>query len=176
MSVVDLEPVSYPPLSLGRPRGRWRRVRLGLIARWRAWELDGQLAAGASPASSGLLAMRAERLTSRCFRERVAGGLTRTVRDAEAGALSFSAAARPHRSEVIAARTVLATLDRRLRGAEPVTAQGVALLESLLTDGTSPLYVPTEPGALGSRLRAAAAALEPTTRHDPVRAGQETLR
>ncbi|MBV8998793.1 MAG: hypothetical protein JO304_07020 [Solirubrobacterales bacterium] len=67
-------------------------------------------------------------------------------------------------------------MDRRLRGAEPVTAQGVALLESLLTDGTSPLYVPTEPGALGSRLRAAAAALEPTTRHDPVRAGQETLR
>jgi len=122
--------------------------------------------------------MRAERLTSRCFRERVAGGLTRIVRDAEAeaGALSFSAAVRPHRSEVIAARTVLATLDRRLRGAEPVTAQGVALLESLLTDGTSPLYVPTEPGALGSRLRAAAAALEPTTRHDPVRAGQETLR
>ena len=80
------------------------------------------------------------------------------------------------RREVIAARTVLATLDRRLRAAEPVSAQGIALLESLLTDGASPLYLPTEPGALGSRLRAAAAALEPPARHDPVRVGQETLR
>ena len=175
MSVVDLEPVSYPPLSLGRPGGRWRRVRLGLIARWRAWELDGQLAAGVSPASGALLAVRAQRLTSRCFRDRVADGLTRTVRDAEAGALSFSAAVRPHRGEVIAARTVLTTLERRLRGAEPVSAQGVALLEWLLTDGTSPLYVPTEPGALGSRLRAAAAALEPPVRHARIVVDQERV-
>jgi len=76
----------------------------------------------------------------------------------------------------MAARTVLATLGRRLRAPEPVSPRGVALLESLLTDGTSPLYLPTERGALGSRLRAAAAALEPRPRHDPVRAGQEVLR
>ena len=176
MSVVDLDPVSSPPLSLGRPGGRWRRIRLGLIARWRARELDDQLAAGANPSSSEFLEIRAQRLTSRCFRERVAGGLTRAVRDAEASALSFSAAVRPHRREVIAARTVLATLDRRLRGAEAVSAQGVALLESLLTDGTSPLYMPAEPGALGSRLRSAAAALEPTGRHARVTVGQESLR
>ena len=79
----------------------------------------------------------------------------------------FSAAVRPDRREVIAARTVLATLDRRLRAAEPVSARGVALLESLLTDGTSPLYRPAELGALGSQLRAAAAALEPPARPDP---------
>ncbi|HET7048210.1 MAG TPA: hypothetical protein VFI54_08090 [Solirubrobacteraceae bacterium] len=70
---------------------------------------------------------------------------------------------------------MLATLDRRLRAPEPVTAHGVALLESLLTDGTSPLYHPAEPGALGSHLRAAAAALELPIRADPVRADQETL-
>jgi hypothetical protein len=174
MSVADLEPISYSPVSLRRGGGRWRRVRLSLIARWRAGELDRQLAAGASPADSTLLAVRAERLTSRRFRERVAAGLTRAVRDA--GACGFSAAVRPHRHEVMAARTVLAALDRRLRGAEPVTAQGVALLEALLTDGTSALYLPTEPGALGSRLRAAAAALEPLGRDDPARAGHETVR
>jgi hypothetical protein len=39
-----------------------------------------------------------------------------------------------------------------------------AMLLMLLTDGTSPLYRPDEPGALGSRLRAAAAALEPSDR------------
>jgi hypothetical protein len=106
----------------------------------------------------------------------VAAGLTRAVRDAEAGTSGFSAAVRPYRREVIAARTVLATLDRRLRGVEPVSAQGVALLESLLIDGTSPLYVHIEPGALGSRLRAAAAALEPAEPIGPVRAAQEILR
>jgi hypothetical protein len=152
-------------------------VRLWLIAGWLAAELDRQLAAGASPAASAVLAVRAQRLTSRRVRERVAAGLTRAVRDAEARTVGFSAAVRPDRREVVAARTVIATLDHRLRGAEPVSAQGVALLQSVLTDGTSPLYLPSERGALGSRLRAAAAALEPAVaRHNPVGAGQETLR
>ena len=64
---------------------------------------------------------------------------------------------------------MLATLERRLRAPEPVSAQGIAMLESLLTDGASPLYLPTEPGELGSRLRAAAAALEPP--RDTTRSG-----
>ncbi len=175
MSVADLERISYPPLSLPRGEGWWSRVRLTLIASWRAAGLDRQLAEGTSPGASALLAIRGERLTSRRYRARVAAGLARAVRDAEATKHGFSAAVRADRREVIAARTVLATLDRRLRAAEPVSAQGVAVLESLLTDGASPLYLPTEPGALGSRLRAAAAALEPPARHDPIRVGQETL-
>jgi hypothetical protein len=106
---------------------------------------------------------------------RVAAGLARAVRDAEATTRGLTAAVRPDQHEVIAARTVLATLDLRLRAPEPVTAHGVALLEWLLIDGTSPLYHPAEPGALGSQLRAAAAALELPARNDPVRVGQETL-
>lgn len=176
MSVADFQPISYPPLALRRGGSRWRGVRLALIARWRAGELDRQLAAGANPAASPLLAIRGQHLTGRRFRARVAEGLSRSVRDAEARAPGFSAAARPHRCEVTAARMVLATLDRRLRSAEPVSAQGVALLELLLTDGTSALYLPSEPGALGSRLRAAAAALEPCAPRDSARVVQETLR
>ena len=176
MSVADLERISYPSLSLRPARSVWRRLRLALIAGWRAGELDRQLAAGASPSADALLAIRARRLTGRRHRARVAAGLARTVRDAEATTRGFSAAVRPDRREVIAARTVLATLERRLHGPEQVSARGVALLESLLTDGTSPLYRPAEPGALGSRLRAAAAALEPVALRDPVRAAQETLR
>jgi hypothetical protein len=175
MSVADLEPISYAPFALPRGGGRWRRIRLELIAGWRAGELDHQLAAGASPVGSALLAIRAQRLTSRRVRERVAAGLARAVRDAETTTRGFSAAIRPHRSEVSAARTVLATLDRQLRAPAPVSARGVALLESLLSDGTSPLYQPGERGALGSRLRAAAAALEPPARHDPVCLGRERL-
>jgi hypothetical protein len=172
MSVADLDHISYPPLSL-RPRaGRRRRLRLALIACWRAGALDSRLAAGASPGADALLAIRAKRLTSRRYRARMAAGLARAVRDAEATTCRFSAAVRPDRREVFAARTVLATLDRRLRAAEPVGARGIALIESLLTDGASPLYQPTEPGALGSRLRAAAAALEPPGRHDALRAGE----
>ena len=107
---------------------------------------------------------------------RVGAGLAGAVRDAETTTHGFSAAVGPDRREVVAARAVLATLDRRLRAPEPVTAHGVALLGLLLTDGTSPLYQPAQPGALGSQLRAAAAALEPPARSDPVPVGQETLR
>ena len=71
---------------------------------------------------------------------------------------------RPDRREVLAAATVLTAIDDRLRGFEPVTGQGVALLQSLLTEPDSPLYLRGECGALGSRLRAAAAALEPRGR------------
>ena len=180
MSVADLDRVSYPPLSLRREGGQWSRIRLALIASWRAAELDRQLAAGASPDTSALLAIRGRRLTGERYRARVAAGLARAVRDAEATTHGFSAAIRTDRREVIAARTVLATLERRLRAAEPVNAQGVALLDSLLTDGVSPLYRPAKSGVLGSRLRAAAAALEPPARHDPVPVvpvpvGDETL-
>ena len=151
-------------------------MRLALISGWHADELDDQLAAGASPGASAILTIRSERLISRRYRARVAAGLARVVRDAEATTRGFSAAVRPDRREVIAARTVLATLDRRLRAAEPVSPRGVAMLQSLLTDGASPLYRPTEVGALGSRLRAAAAALEPLARNESVRVGRETVR
>jgi hypothetical protein len=177
MSVADLQRLSYASGRRSRAtgRGRGRRIRLALVARWRAGELDRQLAAGADPDAAALLAIRGRRLTSRGHRARVAAGLARAAEDAVAIPHAFSAAVRPDAREVAAARVVLATLDRRLRAPEPVSARGVALLESLLTDGTSPLYRPTEPGALGSRLRAAAAALEPPARHARVRIGQETL-
>jgi len=174
MSVADLERISYPRLRFPAGRGPWRRIRLTLIAGWQSGELDGQLAAGVSPGTSALLTIRGERLISRRHRARVAAGFARAVRDAEATTRGFSAAVRPDRREVIAARTVLAALDRRLRAAEPVSPRGVAMLESLLTDGMSPLYRPAQSGALGSRLRAAAAALEPPARPRPVRADQET--
>ena len=150
-------------------------MRLTLIAGWHAAELDRQLAAGVNPSVSALLAIRGERLSSRRYRARMAAGLGRAIRDADPTRTGFSAAVRPDRREVIAARTVLGALDRRLRSPEPVSPQGVALLASLLTDGTSPLYRPGEPGALGSRLRAAAAALEPLEQHETPRVRQETL-
>jgi hypothetical protein len=137
---------------------------VALVARWRAAELDRQLAAGARPEDEPLLAIRGRRITSTPNRARLADGLSRTVRDARRASPGFSAAARPDRREVLAASTVLAVLERRLRAPEPVTPRGMALIMMLLTEGAGPLYRPSERGALGSRLRAAAAALEPPER------------
>ena len=144
----------------------WRRIGLVFLVRRRAASLDRQLAAGAGPRASAVRALRAERITSRRSRTHVADGLARALRDARGVRPGFSAAVRPHCSEVLAARTVLETLERRLRATEPVTARGMALLRALLTDAASPLYRPGERGSLGSALRAAAAALDPAAGHD----------
>jgi hypothetical protein len=161
-----MERVASPPLPLGLRAGWWQRTRVALIVWWRAAQLDRQLAAGASPRASLVLAVRAHRITTRRSRVRVADGLARAFRDARAGTRGFSAAVRPHRREMLAARSVLDTIERRLRDRGPVAARGVAMLRLLLIDGTSPLYRPTEPGALGSELRAAAAVLEPVDEGD----------
>ena len=143
------------------PRRSWRRVRLSVSVRWQAARLDRELAAGLSPRSSELLAHHARRITGRRSRISVADGLARTLRSANDAIPAFAAAVRPHGQEVLTARPVLAALERRVRGPEPIAPRGMAMLRSLLTDGTSPLYRPDEHGALGSQLRAAAAALGP---------------
>lgn len=167
MALSRAEPVpSSPPFSVRVGVGLWQRIRTSMIAWWRAEELDRQLAEGTSPHTSAALALRAHKITEYHSRNRLADGLARAIRAAHATTPGFSAAVRPDRREVLAARTVLVALECRLRTPEPVTPRGVALLLALLTDGTSPLYRPSEPGALGSQLRAAAAALEPLDRRD----------
>lgn len=155
------EPRESDRFALGTRSHPSRRLRLALRVGWHSAELDRRLAAGVSPWSSDELALRARRLISRRGRARLASGLTRAARDAQKGPPGFSAAARPDAREVLAARTVLDAIARRLGAREPVAPRGVAMLQELLTDGTSPLYRPGEKGALGSLLRAAAVALEP---------------
>jgi hypothetical protein len=134
-----------------------------VIVRWRAPELDRRLAAGEALHGNAAIALRARILTESRARRRLADGLAGALDRARRGHSGFTAAVPPDCREVLAARTVLGALDRRLRDSEPVGAQGVAMLSVLLSDGTSPLYRPTEAGALGSRLRAAAASLEAST-------------
>jgi hypothetical protein len=172
---LGVERVVYRPLSLRLRAQWWQRVHLALVVWSRAASLDRELAAGVSPGASALLAIRAYMLTGRRGRVRVADGLARATRDAQTSGAGFSAAVRPDRRELLAARTVLDTLERRLRSPEPVSARGVALLRALLMDGASPLYRPEERGALGSLLRAAAAALDPEHSDDRVSA-EEHLR
>jgi hypothetical protein len=154
---------SYRPRRVGRhdrDRRREGRLHLFLAVRWRGSDLDRRLAAGEDPRGSDALALRALRITTRRGRASVAGGLAGILRSARAGRLRFTAAVTPNRSEVLEAAAVIAAVERRLRAAEPVAAHGVAMVRLLLIDGNGPLYRPGEPGVLGSRLRAAAAALQ----------------
>lgn len=163
----SLERPSDPWVSR-RPRTRGWPVPSALAAWLCALELDRQLAVGIDPRSSQLLAIRARQITGRRNRRRVAGGLTGVLDRARNGHPGFTAAVRSDAREVLSARTVLTALANRLRSGEPVAPHGMAMLLTLLTDGTSPLYLAGEPGTLGSQLRAAAAALEPSDR-DPIR-------
>ena len=152
---------AYPWVSPRPGAARRRRARLTLLAWWNAPELDRHLAAGARPQTSAAMALRAQTITGSRSRKRLAAGLTGALRTADDAGPRISAAVRPDRREVLATRTVLCAIERRLRAPEPVAAHGMAMLQVLLTDGTGPLYRPTEPGILGSHLRAAAVALEP---------------
>jgi hypothetical protein len=165
MAVSRLDQVT-PGWATTRPRRR-RHGWIGpaLSARLHGWELDHQLAAGASPRATAALQARARWITSPRNRRRVADGLARARDSAQTARPGFTAAVRPRAREVIDASTVLASLDQCLRGGEPVAPAGMAMLGLLLTDCTSPLYQPAGAGELGSRLRAAAATLTATDRH-----------
>jgi hypothetical protein len=135
-----------------------------VIVRWQAATLDRDLAAGVSVRTSDAHAARAVRITARRRRASLAGGLARVLRSASDSRPRFTAAVVPDRRAVLAARPVIEAMERRLRGPEPVAARGVAMLFGLLTEPTSAVYPSDDPAALGSRLRAAAAALEPGIR------------
>jgi hypothetical protein len=144
---------------LSRPG--WRRARTALLARWHADALDRELAAGANPGDSALLAIRAHQLTTGYSRRQLAGGLARVRRDADSELSVLTTVVAPDRFEVSAAVKEIAALERRLRDGEGVDAAGAAMLRLLLSDATSPLYDPVGPGSLARHLRAVAAALEP---------------
>lgn len=165
MAVTDLNRAVAPWPSLrSRARRDWS-IRLALLSRIHAGELDRQIAAGADLQSSPLLAARARSLVGARSRRHLAAGMTRVLKSTERSGYGLSAAVAPDRREVLAARVVIGTLERRLRSSAPVDPRGVAVLQRLLTDGASALYVPAEAGELGSLLRAAAAALEAPDGH-----------
>jgi hypothetical protein len=141
-----------------RPR---RRLATEVIARWHGAELDRRLAGGEGPWAGDALAVRARQLTTPRSRRQLARGLVGVLRSARGGAPAWTAATRPYLPDVADTTAVIAALSRRLRAPEPVSAQGVAMVRVLLTDGNGLLYQPGRPGELGGRLRAAAAALEP---------------
>ena len=71
----------------------------------------------------------------------------------------FSARIPIQRAQVAAARPFIANLVERLDTIEHPRAAGVARTRLLLTDGSSPVYAPSDPGALARLAWRAADAL-----------------
>ena len=167
MSVTGRHPSSPSPPAWPvarvpqRSRPGWRWARQALLARWYGDALDRELAAGANPRDSALLATRARQLTTARSRRQLAGGLGRAQRDVASEHAALTAVVMPDRYEVAAAVKEMTALERRLCDGERVDAAGAAMLRLLLSDATGPLYDPVGPGSLARHLRRAGAALEP---------------
>jgi hypothetical protein len=130
-------------------------VRLG--ARARRQELDRALAAGADPSASPLLAARAAQLADPRTRQRIAASLERLaatmhVPRRRARTLPLPSAVTPNQDSLI-------DLARRLRHGGVSYAQGLAMLELVLRDGTGPAYTDPSGDGLAHQLAWAAAGL-----------------
>jgi hypothetical protein len=121
---------------LPRPhRRRW----LSLLARFRARELDSQLAAGLSAESSDLLFAHAVRIARPGSCAALASGLRKAVSAAQKPK-GLSNRAPLRRGDILGAQESLFALAERLERAGPIHARGVAQVRMLLGNGSGPLY------------------------------------
>jgi len=136
-------------------------LRARVRAAVRRADLNRELAAGADPRASDELALRARQLTSERNRRTLARTLRRTFAEAQRAPMTRGRAVIIDRAAVLHAKDAIAEMIERLDSKRPVRAQGVALLEQILTNADrSPLYNRSEPGSLRRMLRVAIAAVD----------------
>jgi hypothetical protein len=126
---------------------------VAIAARVRGFALDRALAAGADPASSRVLAVRAEQICSIDRRRQIASRLLEVARQVSGHGWGIALA--PSRRAVATAWADLETLAAELSRPGPADPEGVARARLLLTDGTSPLYPPGRGQMLAVRARRA---------------------
>ncbi len=134
-----------------RPRrARGDSLRARVASRMRAGALDARIRAGEALDADPTLACRAHQLTTRHARRTIAEGLERAALRAALPAEAAITTRVPVQREAAGdAFRPLTDLARRLReDAGPARPQGAALALRLLTDGMSPLHVPSEAGTL----------------------------
>jgi hypothetical protein len=116
-------------------------ISLRMRTRWGRDRLDDELAAGADPASSPELMLRAAQLQSRAIRSRLANAIVETLGRAHEPNLGrFTVAGRQHHAEIREYAHNLRALVARLRDDQPINVQGAAMTARLVNDGKSPLY------------------------------------
>lgn len=141
--------------------GRTTSLRLRMRTAVHRAELTRALAEGADPDTSSELALRAQRLNSPRNRRALARSLRRTLAEAQKPALTRVRLSIIDRRAVLEAEGEITEMIERLNGPGPVRAQGMALLERLLTNADrSPLYNSAGRGALQRAIRVAGGALD----------------
>jgi hypothetical protein len=133
-----------------------------LRSHWHAPELDQALAAGADPLGSELLLWRAQQLTDPHRRLEYAEAIHRIVTEVDHGGPQMRPGPQVVRRDVIEAnRALLLVLAERMRAEQPLALRGLAMVELLVGDGTSPLYRGLSPSVLRSCLLEILATLDP---------------
>jgi hypothetical protein len=132
------------------------------LLRTRVWvsrhAIDLRLAEGESILSSPVLARRAEQLASIRCRRSLAAGIRRLIEDAERPSRPLSSAAPIQRRAILRARAELERLAADLEADGPIKIEGIARVQLLLTDGSSPLFSSFPDGAVEEAVLGARAA------------------
>jgi hypothetical protein len=130
---------------------------------FRVWlrkaSLDRSLAAGEDPAASPELSRRARQLTSRRRRAGLAASIRNLLDAAEERPRGFTVAVPIQRRAILGERQMLLQLAEDLESQDELKPRGIAIVERLLIDGGSPVYVDCPDGALHGALVHAHAAL-----------------
>ena len=142
---------------IAHPAHPWDR----LLMRLRGYQLDPELARGASPDATVARALRAQMLVSMAVRRNLARSAQRVVTAARPTSPRSRLPVPICRDRVRDSAGEFAELTRRLLAAGPVAARGVAKASLLLTDAGGPLYNRANPDDLRTMVREAASALEP---------------
>ncbi len=146
-----------------RPRVRHygppnRRARL--LAHIFSRQLNARLAAGAPPWQSAQLTARALQLTNKRARWGTARALERLLEMVDEPVTRISPVVPVCREQVWAASDSLLRAAMRLRLPRPVDARGMAMLSTLLSDGSGPCYASIRRDALVRALEEAMPWLE----------------
>jgi hypothetical protein len=177
MATTRRSDVAGPPVLLIRAneqiggfRGLRPRVRDRVLARLRWFTLDAKLAAGCSPDSDRVLAVRAGVLVRPRTRDKLAGDWEHLLAVAHHRPSPMDPRAQFCRARIVAAEPEIRRMLLVLRARLPIPAQGVAMASHLLTDGTGPVHNGRSPVDLRTSLRAVARQLDPApdlTAHVP---------
>lgn len=155
-TIIVIDPVAAGALTVHR-----YRVIDRLRARLLSASLDARLAAGESPETARLLAVRARIIVAPPRRAELARNWEHLLAVARRPAAVPARALPLRREAIIAAAPAIGELASRLRAALPVSARGVAAASTLLTGAGGPLYSRHAPVSLGDALQEALTWLDP---------------
>jgi hypothetical protein len=134
-----------------------------MAARILAPTLDAKLASGVDPASSQILSARAQQLATLSMRHSLSVSYLDLVDAARSPHSPFSPVVPVVRSRVVVAEPLIRDIAAALVGPLP-RVRGIALAESLLSDGAGPIFNPANDVDLSTSLQEVLAQMDPFAR------------